>query len=105
MVPPYLSLAEETMTVSSIDPFDYYGPALYNSYFTRLGRSPQEPEHGAAFYDFDAEAVYFVNLQGRLDAKLCLFDRSLASSQVTIICSKGSSPSSMLTTLTMTGKP
>jgi hypothetical protein len=32
---------------------------------------------GSAFYDFDAEAVYFVNLQGRLDAKLCLFDRSL----------------------------
>jgi hypothetical protein len=75
MVPPYLSLLKDYDGVT-IDPFDYYGPALFNSYFTKLVEVRSNPS-GSAFYDFDAEAVYFVNLQGRLDAKLCLFDRSL----------------------------
>jgi len=75
MVPPYLSLVKNFQG-SSIDPFDYYGPDIYNSYFTRLVEV-RKTEHGSAFYDFDAEALYFVNLQGRLDDKLCLFDRSL----------------------------
>jgi len=72
---PYLTLLKN-FDAATIDPFDYYGPSLFNSYFTKLVLIKEEAE-GEAFYDFDAESIYFVNSQGRLDAKLCLFDRSL----------------------------
>lgn len=59
-----------------IDPFDYYGDDLYDSYFTRLLRV-KKSRLGSAYYDYDACCIYFVNPQGRLDVKLCLFDRYL----------------------------
>ena len=59
-----------------IDPFDYYGDDLYESLFTKLVRVKKTDE-GSAFYDYDAFAIYFVNKQGRLDCKCCLFDRYL----------------------------
>lgn len=73
--PPYDNLSKiiESMT---IDPFDYYGYHLYDSYFSRL-----IPIKGKgkvfAFYDYDAECIYFVNDQGRLDNLIALFDRGI----------------------------
>jgi len=37
----------------------------------------------AAFYDYDAERLYFVNGQGRLEASLALFDEYLDFPQKT----------------------
>jgi len=74
-VSPYVSLLKN-YDAATIDPFDYYGPSIFDSYFTKLVLI-KETKEGDAFYDFDAEAIYFINSQGRLDAKLCLFDRSL----------------------------
>lgn len=59
-----------------IDPFDYYGYEIFISYFTRLVLIDKTPDC-AAFYDYDAKAIYFVNNEGRLDAKACLFDKDL----------------------------
>ncbi|MCQ2743005.1 MAG: hypothetical protein MJ239_06945 [Bacilli bacterium] len=61
---------------SCIDPFDYYGPSIYNSYFTKLVLL-KEDKNNQAYYDYDAECIYFVNEQGRLDARVCLFDKYL----------------------------
>lgn len=66
------------------DPFDTYGPALFGSLFTRLA-PVLETEEGTAFYDYDAERLYFVNLQGRLDAMVCYFDKSIVNPQRTRI--------------------
>ena len=59
-----------------IDPFDYYGDDLFESLFTKLVRVKKTDE-GSAFYDYDANSLYFVNRQGRLDCRCCLFDRYL----------------------------
>lgn len=59
-----------------IDPFDYYGDDLFESLFTKLIRV-KKTEEGSAFYDYDTFTIYFVNKQGRLDCKCCLFDRYL----------------------------
>jgi len=59
-----------------IDPFDYYGYHLFISYFTRLV-CIKKTSDCAALYDYDARAIYFVNDEGRLDAKVCLFDKEL----------------------------
>lgn len=59
-----------------IDPFDYYGYHLFISYFTRLV-SIKKTDDCAALYDYDARAIYFVNDEGRLDAKVSLFDKEL----------------------------
>ena len=80
-VSPYQSLLKgfEALT---IDPFEYYGFSIYDSSFTKLvmiGRTDKE----AAFYDYDAECLYFVNHQGRLDATLALFDEFLPYPQKT----------------------
>lgn len=73
LIPPYLSLLQNFEAVC-IDPFDYYGPAIYDSHFTKF--ILVSSRNGVyAFYDFDSEAVYFVNKQGRLDSRICLFDR------------------------------
>src|SRR5574344_1404340 len=61
---------------ATVDPFDYYGYALYDSYFTKLIPIRRSPKVLAA-YDYDAEALYFINDEGRLDAKICLFDREI----------------------------
>lgn len=74
-VAPYKSLTKN-YDAASIDPFDYYGPKIYNSYFTRLVLI-EEKEEGSSYYDFDSETIFFVNQQGRLDAKICLFDHYL----------------------------
>lgn len=74
-LPPYknLLLAYQAM---SVDPFDYYGYALFDSYFTRLV-AVRKTEKVLACYDYDAESLYFINDQGRLDAKVAFFDKDL----------------------------
>ncbi|MCI1244991.1 MAG: hypothetical protein LKG11_03485 [Bacilli bacterium] len=80
-ISPYLSLLKDFEPLI-IDPFDYYGIGVYDSNFTRLVpvlRAGKE----AAFYDYDAERLYFVNGQGRLEASLALFDEYLDFPQKT----------------------
>ncbi len=59
-----------------IDTFDYYGYKIYDSYFTKLVKIKEE-NGVAAFFDYDADTLYFINDQGRVDAKLALFDKYL----------------------------
>jgi hypothetical protein len=74
-VAPYERLVRDYQA-ATVDAFDYYGYNLYDSYFTRLVVIRKSPKVMAA-YDYDAEALYFINDQGRLDAKICLFDREI----------------------------
>lgn len=74
-VPPYKRLLKD-YEAALIDPFDYYGMALYDSYFTKLVIL-RKTETSMAAYDYDAECIYFINEQGRLDAKIALFDKGL----------------------------
>lgn len=72
---PYKNLMD-SFTTSIVDPFDTYGPELFNSYFTRLFKIKDNgKEH--AFFHYDFHTIYIVNLQGRLDHKIVLFDRFL----------------------------
>lgn len=80
-VAPYFSLLKDYEALL-IDPFDYYGSALFESSFTKLilvARSGTS----ASYYDYDAECLYFVNGQGRLDMKVALFDEYLPYPQKT----------------------
>ncbi len=65
-----------------IDPFDYYGYDIFISYFTNLVLIRKEKE-SVALYDYDARSIYFINDEGRLDAKICLFDRFLTHPALT----------------------
>ena len=73
---PYSAIVKDYEDMM-IDPFDYYGYSVFVSYFTSLVLVRQN-ENCAALYDFDASCLYFVNDEGRLDAKLCLFDRDIS---------------------------
>ena len=59
-----------------IDCFDYYGEALYDSYFTKLVKIMSFCGN-SAFFDYDADTLYFINKGGRIDAKIALFDKYL----------------------------
>ncbi len=72
---PYSAIVKDYEDMM-IDPFDYYGYSAFISYFTSLVLV-RKTEECAALYDFDASCLYFVNDEGRLDAKLCLFDRGI----------------------------
>jgi len=72
---PYRKLLKDYET-SVIDPFDYYGNALFDSYFTKLVIIKRHKNVMAA-YDYDAESIYFINDEGRLDASVALFDKGL----------------------------
>lgn len=70
---PYKNLItsfEEAM----IDPFDTYGSEIFNSYFSSLIKVSSS-KHVTAFFNYDVNTIYFINDQGRLDAKLVLFDK------------------------------
>ena len=74
---PYRKLLRNYLSIT-VDPFDYYGLDLFDSHFTRL--VPIRRKEGIlAAYDYDAERLYFINSQGRLDAEVCLFDKGLLS--------------------------
>ena len=71
--PPYVGLLNE-FNETIIDPFDTYGSELYNSPFTRLVKIKTDGKE-TAFFHYDTNTIYFVNEEGRLDARLVLFDR------------------------------
>jgi hypothetical protein len=71
----YLGLVND-FEAALVDPFDYYGYEIFDSAFTRLVMIAQTPKV-IACYDFDAKSLYFINNEGRLDARLCLFDKDL----------------------------
>ena len=73
---PFKALRGRGMQAVAIDPFDAYGYEVFDSDFTNLILIKKTPR-SAAFFDYDASNVYFVNEQGRCDATLCLFDRYL----------------------------
>jgi hypothetical protein len=75
LMPPYKNLISDFQAMT-VDPFDYYGYALYDSYFTRLVPIRRTSRILAA-YDYDAEALYFIDDQGRLDARICFFDKGI----------------------------
>lgn len=76
-VTPYRRLIRD-YEAALVDPFDYYGTALFDSYFTRF--VPIARAAGILFaYDYDAETCYAINREGRLDAAIALFDRDLPS--------------------------
>lgn len=75
--PPYKRLIRD-YEAALVDPFDYYGTSLFDSYFTRL--VPIARDKGVLFaYDYDAECCYAINSQGRLDSSISLFDVDLES--------------------------
>lgn len=73
--PPYKRLLT-SFEAAIIDPFDYYGFSLYDSYFTKFVIVRKTPKC-LACYDYDAEALYFINDEGRLDASVALFDKGI----------------------------
>ncbi len=75
-VAPYRSLVRND-SASAVDPFDYYGPELFNSFFTKMILVKKNKE-SMAFYDYDSASIYFLNWEGRLDVCCALFDRYLA---------------------------
>lgn len=70
---PYGNLKTEYED-AMIDPFDTYGSELFNSYFSSLIKITSS-KHVTAFFNYDINTIYFVNDQGRLDAKVVLFDK------------------------------
>lgn len=72
---PYTELIK-TFSSMAIDPFDTYGAELYNSHFTKLVKISTYKEV-TAFFHYDTFTIYLVNNQGRLDAKIVLFDKYL----------------------------
>lgn len=80
LVAPYKYLKKNFDAVI-VDPFDYYGSRIYDSFFTRLICIDKRNGY-SAYYDYDACRVYFVNPQGRLDTKICLFDIYLRNPQI-----------------------
>lgn len=72
---PYKGL-EGSYSESIIDPFDTYGAELFNSYFTRLVKVGTNGKE-IAYFCYDTNVIYIVNSQGRLDVKICLFDKYL----------------------------
>ena len=70
---PYSELINDFEN-ATVDPFDTYGAELYNSYFTSLVRISSRDKM-TTFFHYDTNTLYFVNDQGRLDAKLVLFDK------------------------------
>ena len=59
-----------------VDPFDYWGSALFDSHFTRLVKVAGK-DGALAMYDYDAERLHFIAPEGRLEVTLPLFDRFL----------------------------
>lgn len=69
---PYSALMKN-FSDSIVDPFETYNFPLYESMFTKLVKI-KEQDKVSALYDIDYQTIFFVNIQGRLDAKICLFD-------------------------------
>lgn len=59
-----------------IDPFDYYGFALYESKYSNL-LTIDKCDDSVAMYDENSQSIYIINDQGRLDNVIALFDKRL----------------------------
>ena len=70
---PYKNLMS-SFEDAMVDPFDTYGADLFDSYFSSLIKVSSD-KHVTAFFHYDLSTIYFINDQGRLDAKLVLFDK------------------------------
>lgn len=70
----FRALHGQNMEALMVDPFDTYGWKIFDSFFTNLILI-KCVDDVAAFFDYDSLSIYFVNYQGRLDAKISLFDR------------------------------
>ena len=58
----------------AIDPFDAYGSAIYDSYFTKLVPIASN-EKESVFLDYDSHSLFCINKDGRLNARIALFDK------------------------------
>ena len=72
---PYSVLFDEFAS-SCVDCFEMYGFALYDSLFSKF-IVVRKTEKTLVLYHFDFHTIYFVDDQGRLEAKLALFDKYL----------------------------
>ncbi len=72
----YKALQGNNYDMLVVDPFDAYGYKLFDSYFTNWILIREYNEVGA-FFDYDSLSIYFINSQGRLNAKIALFDRGI----------------------------
>lgn len=70
---PYSKLLSKYQT-SCIDLFEMYNFSLYDSLFTKLVVVYKD-EKICVVYHFDFRTIYIINDQGRLDAKIALFDK------------------------------
>lgn len=70
---PYSRLLKD-FSNSAIDLFDVYNFSLYNSMFTRFVPLYQDDKI-LVVYHYDFMSLYIINNEGRLDAKLALFDK------------------------------
>ncbi len=70
---PYSKLLTSFNT-SCIDLFELYNFSLYDSLFTKLIVT-HKSEKVMAVYHYDFRTIYIINDQGRLDAKIPLFDK------------------------------
>lgn len=73
LTPSYQNLIDNFKN-NIIDPFDTYGSEIYNSHFSRLVKIKSDDKE-TAYFHYDTNTIYFINEQGRLDAKIVLFDR------------------------------
>lgn len=71
----YLNLFRHMDSIC-VDPFDEYGADLFDSTYTQLILLHRSKESNA-YYDYDSASIYFVNQQGRLDCRICVFDRGI----------------------------
>ena len=70
--------AKLTLTNDSIDLFETYNFALFESNLTSLVHVGCD-EHTSAYYHYDFHTIYIINDQGRIDVRIALFDRHLAN--------------------------
>lgn len=76
---PYSTLITDFES-SCIDCFEMYNFSLFDSLFSKLIILDRSEKLMVA-YHFDYRTIYFINNQGRLDAKIPLFDRYLRHAQ------------------------
>ena len=81
LVIPYSELQTDYEN-ACVDPFDTYGAELFNSYYTSLVKVASS-KHITAFFNYDMNTLYFINDQGRLDAKVVLFDKYIKKPKFT----------------------
>lgn len=73
LLSPYNSLIKN-FDSSCIDLFETYNFLLYDSLFTKFVKVYQDEEI-MVVYHFDFQSLYVINNEGRLDAKIALFDK------------------------------